>query len=219
MLQGLAASGCKYVFIDGAQLTFSDTNVLGSLGMLGNAYHQEHQVGIHFYRFSEPNKKILRSLASINWWAFMTPQCSATALPASVEDVRLDTSMNQAFQHLPGHWPPAPSPSELDGQRVVVWGIGKHGGGIAAARHGARHGAKVAFLDRDQPSDELRRQIKAEGWAIYQGDLSHPDIADADWVVISPAIPLAILRRQPPIQASFISAEGLSPVHTKGNRW
>jgi anti-anti-sigma regulatory factor len=46
------------VFIDGAQLTFSDTNVLGSLGMLGNAYHQEHKVGIHFYRFSEPNKKI-----------------------------------------------------------------------------------------------------------------------------------------------------------------
>ena len=57
-LQGLAAGGCRFLLIDAAQIIFSDTSALDSLGQLGESNQSSRHIGIHFFRLSEPNKKI-----------------------------------------------------------------------------------------------------------------------------------------------------------------
>ncbi len=89
------------------------------------------------------------------------------------------------------------------GSRVVVWGFGRHGGGLAAARFCAARGARVTILDT-QPA--ARFGDAAAGWEWQVGDGSHPLISSADLVVASPAIPP---RAWPERHAPRTSPEGL----------
>lgn len=95
----------------------------------------------------------------------------------------------------------APALSHLAGARVLVWGFGRHGGGAAAARFCARHGARVAILDAKPASafGAAGEQALAAGWDWMEGDAGHPGFAAADLVVASPAIPpRAWPMRHPP---------------------
>lgn len=77
-------------------------------------------------------------------------------------------------------------PETLAGRRVVVWGFGRHGGGLAAARACAARGATVSVLDT-QPASAFGPD--AAPWAWHVGDGSHPVLQACDLVVASPAIP------------------------------
>lgn len=87
------------------------------------------------------------------------------------------------------------------GRRVLVWGFGRHGGGLAAARWLTREGAQVEILDQ-RPSEELGEhgaQARAAGWTWHVGDANHPAFARAELVIASPAIPpRAWPERHPP---------------------
>jgi UDP-N-acetylmuramoylalanine--D-glutamate ligase len=97
--------------------------------------------------------------------------------------------------------PPPLTAAALAGARVVVWGFGRHGGGAAAARFCAAHGARVSILDA-KPAEafaEAGAAALAAGWEWLVGDASHPGFAAADLVVASPAIPpRAWPERHPP---------------------
>lgn len=80
----------------------------------------------------------------------------------------------------------SPLPLTLAGRRVVVWGFGRHGGGLAAARACAERGASVAILD-SQPASAFGADAAAWEWLV--GDGTHPGLQACDLVVASPAIP------------------------------
>lgn len=92
---------------------------------------------------------------------------------------------------------PLAQPPPVAGLRVLVWGAGRHGGGIAAARHCERHHASVAILDRRSPRElpEAMAVAAAHGWPWHVGELAHPAWRSADLVVASPAIPPRALAR------------------------
>ncbi len=77
------------------------------------------------------------------------------------------------------------------GQRVLIWGFGRHGGGPAAARFCAAHGAEVTILDLKPASTfgEAGTAALAAGWQWVVGDATHPAFVAADLIVASPAIP------------------------------
>ena len=108
---------------------------------------------------------------------------------------------------------PAPGP----GVRVLVWGFGSHGGGLAAARHCAALGARVEVLDSRsaEACGDDGACAAASGWAWHVGDASHPAFAAADLIVASPAIPpRAWPARHPPRTAP----EGLALAAHRGPR-
>ena len=72
------------------------------------------------------------------------------------------------------------------GQRVLIWGFGRHGGGQAALRWCRAQGAHVAVLDA-KPAAAFG--AAAEGLTWHVGDGSHPALQAADVIVASPAIP------------------------------
>ena len=72
------------------------------------------------------------------------------------------------------------------GQRILIWGFGRHGGGQAALRWCRAQGADVAVLDA-KPAAAFG--AAAEGIAWHVGDGSHPAVQAADLIVASPAIP------------------------------
>jgi UDP-N-acetylmuramoylalanine--D-glutamate ligase len=79
----------------------------------------------------------------------------------------------------------------LRGRRVLVWGFGRHGGGLAAGRYAEAAGAVVAVLDA-KPAKDLGTaadEARARGWAWHVGDGSHPALQRADLIIASPAIP------------------------------
>ena len=108
---------------------------------------------------------------------------------------------------------PAPGP----GVRVLVWGFGSHGGGLAAARHCAALGARVEVLD-SKPAATFGEDgacAAASGWTWHVGDATHPAFAAADLIVASPAIPpRAWPARHPPRSAP----EGLALAAHRGPR-
>jgi len=73
---------------------------------------------------------------------------------------------------------------------VLVWGLGRHGGGLAAARFCEAQGATIEVLDarplEDFPDADA---VRSRGWTHHEGDAGHPAFADADLIVPSPAIP------------------------------
>ncbi len=96
----------------------------------------------------------------------------------------------------------------LSGARVLVWGLGQHGGGLAAARLCAHAGARVEILDA-KPADRCGADganAIAAGFTCHVGDASHPAFTVADLIVPSPAIPP---RAWPTTHPPIISAEAL----------
>ncbi len=79
---------------------------------------------------------------------------------------------------------------DLRGRSVLVWGIGRHWGGVAAAEYCAGQGARVALLDA-KPASELGApgaEVAKRGWIAHVGDATHPAYRAADLIVASPAI-------------------------------
>ncbi len=106
---------------------------------------------------------------------------------------------------------------ELAGRRVLIWGFGHHGGGLAAARFCAARGAQVSVLEK-KPAEALgagAAEAIAQGWAWHLGDASHSAFAAADLIVASPAIPpRAWPERHPPV----VPPEGLFFANHRGPR-
>ncbi len=102
----------------------------------------------------------------------------------------------------------SPALPPLTGAKVLIWGFGRHGGGMAAGRFCAERGAEVAVLDA-RPAKEFGAeadQARARGWAWHVGDASHPAFRRADLIVASPAIPP---RAWPAVHPPMASPEGL----------
>jgi len=112
----------------------------------------------------------------------------------------------------------------LAGKRVLIWGIGRHGGGVAAAVHCVAAGARVTLLDR-QPPAELGAdgaEVIRQGWDWVVGDASHAVFRACDLVVPSPAIPpRAWPTRAPPAvspEALFFAAHRGQRVAVSGTK-
>lgn len=106
---------------------------------------------------------------------------------------------------------------DLNGRRVLIWGFGHHGGGLAAARFCAARGATVSVLEK-KPAEALGAggaEALAQRWPWHLGDASHPAFAVADLIVASPAIPpRAWPERHPPV----VPPEGLFFAEHHGQR-
>lgn len=84
---------------------------------------------------------------------------------------------------------------EFSGQRVVVMGLGRFGGGVGVTRWLAGQGASVVVTDVD-PEDRLRGSL-GEVWDLVEsgavrlrlGGHVASDFRDADVVVVNPAVP------------------------------
>ena len=81
---------------------------------------------------------------------------------------------------------------EVDGRRVTLMGLGRHGGGIGAARFLARHGARLTVTDRAAP-EQLADSIAAlhdcpvAEWRL--GGHDERDFLESDLIVVNPAVP------------------------------
>jgi UDP-N-acetylmuramoylalanine--D-glutamate ligase len=81
--------------------------------------------------------------------------------------------------------------TELQGKRVVVMGLGAHGGGEATARYCAAQGARVLVTDLRR-SEELREGIERLSGLDIEfvcGEHRDRDFETADLVVKNPAVP------------------------------
>ena len=110
-----------------------------------------------------------------------------------------------------------PTPLPAPGMRVLVWGFGRHGGGLAAARFCAGAGAQVAVLDKKRFRDfgAAGDEALARGWTWHVGDAAHPAFQRADLIIASPAIPpRAWPERHPPV----VSPEALFFARHRGPR-
>ena len=77
--------------------------------------------------------------------------------------------------------------------RSIVWGLGRHGGGVSAARFLAGRGDRVAVVDA-ATADDLAASVQqldglAIDWRLGVSDAVAAALADADSVVVNPAIP------------------------------
>ncbi|MGE4602159.1 MAG: Mur ligase family protein, partial [Planctomycetota bacterium] len=88
--------------------------------------------------------------------------------------------------------PPDRTPDQLDGLRVLVLGLGRHGGGTDLIRFLVSHGAIVS-VSENAPEKELAASLaKLEGIDLHRktfGGHKSEDLDDCDWVVVNPAIP------------------------------
>ena len=82
-------------------------------------------------------------------------------------------------------------PGKLQGRRVVVMGIGRFGGGVAAVRHLAELGASVIATDVAE-AENLNASLAAlEGFDVEYRLGGHlvEDFQQADLVIVNPAVP------------------------------
>ena len=80
---------------------------------------------------------------------------------------------------------------DFTGKRVLVMGLGVHGGGVGVARFLALHGARVTVTDM-KSADDLASSLQAlAGLDIRYvlGEHREADILDSDIVVRNPAVP------------------------------
>ena len=105
----------------------------------------------------------------------------------------------------------------LAGAKVLVWGFGHHGGGLAAARFCAERGATVSVLEQKAPEalGAGGAEAIARGWAWHLGDASHPVFMTSDLIVASPAIPP---RAWPSRHPSVVGPEALFCAAHQGPR-
>jgi UDP-N-acetylmuramoylalanine--D-glutamate ligase len=105
----------------------------------------------------------------------------------------------------------------LAGKRVLVWGFGHHGGGLAAARFCNARAAQVSILEQKTPAQLGANGAEAikHGWPWFIGDATHASFAKADLIVASPAIPP---RAWPAIHPPVVSPEALFFSEHKGPR-
>ena len=115
---------------------------------------------------------------------------------------------------------PPPDVRDLSGRRVVIWGMGSHGGGLAAACYCHRAGARVAILERRGPRSMVpAASVAAQyGWPWHLGNTAHPALIRADLVIVSPAITPATIASLGPDHAPLISGEALFAAHHRGRR-
>src|SRR5438874_840217 len=76
-------------------------------------------------------------------------------------------------------------------KRVLVMGLGVHGGGIGVARYLAKHGAHVTVTDL-KPAEQLRDSLaQLEGLPIdyVLGEHRQSDVLQSDMVVRNPGVP------------------------------
>jgi len=75
-------------------------------------------------------------------------------------------------------------------QRVTVMGLGLFGGGVAAARHFARRGARVTVTDLRGPAELARALEQLEGLdlRLVLGEHRQADFEEAQLVVANPAV-------------------------------
>ena len=88
---------------------------------------------------------------------------------------------------------PDRNPDQLEGLRVLVVGLGRHGGGTELVRFLADRGAVVSITD---PADRDQLQSSIDLVAdlpLHRVRIGEPhqrqDLLDCDWVVVNPAIP------------------------------
>ena len=111
-------------------------------------------------------------------------------------------------------------PASLAGARVILWGAGRHGGGLAAAHHCTREGAKVSILDRRAPRElpEVMAEAAINGWTWHLGEHRHPAWRRADLIVASPAIPPRALAALPANSPPVVGADALFFARHRGPR-
>jgi len=80
---------------------------------------------------------------------------------------------------------------DLDDRRVLVMGLGAHGGGISTAQYCVQSGAKVTVTDLRSESDLAESLRQLEGLPIHYvlGEHREQDFRDADLVLKNPAVP------------------------------
>ncbi len=85
-------------------------------------------------------------------------------------------------------------PAEFAGQRVVVMGLGRFGGGVGVTRFLVGRGASVLVTDQD-PADKLSKSIAELQDLIDQGRVTlrlgehrETDFTECDLVVVNPAV-------------------------------
>ena len=81
-------------------------------------------------------------------------------------------------------------PLDLRGRRVVVMGLGRFGGGVGVTRFLVARGAKVLVTDSDKPEDlrDSVKQLEGLDVAFKLGGHETNDFADADLIVVNPAV-------------------------------
>ncbi|MFW5845240.1 MAG: hypothetical protein ACOCXJ_03345 [Planctomycetota bacterium] len=107
--------------------------------------------------------------------------------------------------------------ADLRDMDVLIWGVGSHGGGLAAARFCAERGARVALLDLRDPvmlPDEAAVAREA-GWCWFVGTHRHSALERADLVIASPAIPPTLIAAAP---GPVIPADALFFAEHRGPR-
>jgi UDP-N-acetylmuramoylalanine--D-glutamate ligase len=83
------------------------------------------------------------------------------------------------------------APSEFNGQRVTVMGLGGFGGGSGAVRFLHAGGAQVTISDvrpADQLTSALSQLSDVPGLRLHLGEHRTSDIFDADLLVVNPAV-------------------------------
>jgi UDP-N-acetylmuramoylalanine--D-glutamate ligase len=77
------------------------------------------------------------------------------------------------------------------GRRVTLMGLGRHGGGVGAARYLASHGARVTIsetADAGTLSSSLSQLADSPIEAVHLGGHDDRDFASAEFVVVNPAV-------------------------------
>jgi UDP-N-acetylmuramoylalanine--D-glutamate ligase len=80
---------------------------------------------------------------------------------------------------------------DVSGQRVTIMGLGRHGGGVAAARFVAERGAAVTVTDKAEPQtlgDSLERLADVRIGRFTLGGHREIDFRRAEVVVVNPAV-------------------------------
>ncbi|MFA7308885.1 MAG: Mur ligase family protein [Patescibacteria group bacterium] len=81
--------------------------------------------------------------------------------------------------------------TQFGGKRVVIWGLGLHGGGVGAAKFFSRCGSQVLVTDlrdENQLAQSLTQLEKYPNISYVLGRHNEEDFLDADLVVRNPAI-------------------------------